>query len=77
MPPLANISPPVALQLAEQPLLPVSVSGDRQFFLSWRHGRLLDKATLRRLLNGGLTGGGPPHSGQGTDWWRGSEEAAD
>ena len=70
VPPLANISPPVALQLAEQPLLPVSVSGDRQFFLSWRHGNLVDKATLRRLLDGRLTGNGSQHPDQGTDWWR-------
>ena len=40
VPPLANISPTVAAQMAEQPLIPFGVSGARQFFLSWRHGRL-------------------------------------
>ena len=40
VPPLAHISPAVAAQMAEQPLIPLSVSGARQFFLSWRHGRL-------------------------------------
>ena len=40
VPPLARISPAVAASMAEQPLIPLSVSGARQFFLSWRHGRL-------------------------------------
>ena len=40
VPPLANISPAVAAEMAEQPLIPLDVSGARQFFLSWRHGRL-------------------------------------
>lgn len=40
VPPLANISPAVAAEMAQQPLIPLDVSGARQFFLSWRHGRL-------------------------------------
>ena len=40
VPPLANISPAVAAEMAQQPLIPLDVSGERQFFLSWRHGRL-------------------------------------
>ena len=40
VPPLANISPAVASEMARQPLIPLDVSGARQFFLSWRHGRL-------------------------------------
>ena len=40
VPPLANISPAVAAEMAQQPLIPLDVSGERQFFLSWRHGGL-------------------------------------
>jgi len=40
VPPLANISAAVAAEMAQQPLIPLDVSGERQFFLSWRHGRL-------------------------------------
>ena len=77
VPPLANISPAVAVQLAEQPLLPLSVAGDRQFFVSWRHGRLADERTLRRLLDGRLAESAAAPGAQKADWWRDSSEVRD
>lgn len=38
--------------LAERPLLPVDVLGDRQYLISIRHGELTDRRQLMNLLDG-------------------------
>lgn len=38
--------------LADRSLLPVNVSGDRQYFVSLRHGELKDMRRLMELMDG-------------------------
>ena len=40
--------------LAGQTLLPIDVEGDRQYFLSISHGRIMQKELLLKLLKGEL-----------------------
>ena len=42
--------------LAGQTLLPIDVEGDRQYFLSIPHGRILQKDLLLKVLKGELDG---------------------
>ena len=52
VPPLQDISKEVEVSLAEDVLLPIDVAGDRQYFVSLRHGILSDKAGIFKLLRG-------------------------
>lgn len=55
VPTLGALSPAAAAEMAQQPLIPIRVtSDDRQYLLSWRHGHLLQRDTLRDLLEGRL-----------------------
>jgi hypothetical protein len=54
VPPLAGLQPAATNAVALQPMLPVSVSGDRQYVLSLRYGAVLDGPALRALLDGTL-----------------------
>jgi hypothetical protein len=45
--------------LAGQMLLPIDVEGDRQYFISIPHGRLVEKDLLLKVLKGELEGGLP------------------
>ncbi|KAL4448002.1 hypothetical protein ABPG75_005221 [Micractinium tetrahymenae] len=56
VPPLAQLPEAAANAALGDPLLPVDVEGDRQYFLSLRYGRVADPATLRALLRGQLEG---------------------
>jgi hypothetical protein len=38
--------------MAERALMPLNVIGDQQYFISVRHGHLLDKEKLMSLLKG-------------------------
>ena len=42
--------------LAGQTLLPIDVEGDRQYFISIPHGRLVEKGLLLKVLKGELEG---------------------
>ena len=42
--------------LAGQTLLPIDVEGDRQYFLSIPHGRIMQKDLLLKVLKGELDG---------------------
>ena len=52
VPPLRDCTLQELRSIAEQTLLPVDVEGDRQYFLSLRHGRLVDRARLMAVLQG-------------------------
>ena len=52
VPPLQGCSPEELRAMAAQPLLPVDVEGDRQYILSLRYGRLVDKRALLAVLQG-------------------------
>lgn len=52
VPPLKSLGPEGLAQMARQPLIPLQVDGDRQYYISLRHGVLLQKDTLMRILNG-------------------------
>ncbi len=54
--PLAELPEAAAMQALRDPLLPVDVEGDRQYFLSLRYGRVEEAATLHALLRGQLEG---------------------
>jgi hypothetical protein len=56
VPPLQHLSQAARRAMLEEPLIPVDVEGQRQFFLSARFGRVLDPAMLERLLAGQLQG---------------------
>ena len=45
--------------LAGQTLLPIDVEGDRQYFISIPHGRLVEKDLLLKILKGELEGKPP------------------
>jgi len=52
VPPLKGVAGQGLTQMARQPLIPVQVDGDRQYYVSLRHGVLVQKATLMRILEG-------------------------
>lgn len=52
VPPLRSQSREALAVMAKQPLLPLQVSGDRQYYISLRHGILADKETLFNLMKG-------------------------
>jgi TMEM70/TMEM186/TMEM223 protein family len=54
MPPLAGLSAAAATAVAAEPVLPVTVHGDRQYILSLRYGHVIDGKKLRALLDGSL-----------------------
>lgn len=54
VPPLKGLSKSELEEAANQVLIPLDVVGERQFFLSLRHGRLLEKEILLALLHGHL-----------------------
>lgn len=51
-PPLVDMSPAALQVMAERALMPLNVIGDQQYFISVRHGHLLDKEKLMSLLKG-------------------------
>jgi hypothetical protein len=56
VPPLQHM-PEHALRAAlREPLLPIDVEGDRQYFLSVRYGEVVDPRVLQALLTGQLEG---------------------
>ncbi|KAG0568095.1 hypothetical protein M758_7G183600 [Ceratodon purpureus] len=54
IPPLKGLSNSELEEAANQVLIPLDVIGERQFFLSLRHGRLIEKELLLALLHGNL-----------------------
>ncbi|DBA91034.1 TPA: hypothetical protein ACH3X2_004232 [Trebouxia sp. C0005] len=57
--PVARVVPPLKYctkeelhVLAEQPMIPLNVEGDRQYLISLRHGLLVDKQRLFQILEG-------------------------
>jgi hypothetical protein len=54
MPPLAGLTPGAARAVAAEPVLPVTVHGDRKYILSLRYGHVIDGKKLRALLDGSL-----------------------
>ena len=54
VPPLGQLSSGSLVQVAEQPFIPIDVTGNngRQYFVSLRHGHLADKGQLLKLLKG-------------------------
>ncbi|KAI3438397.1 hypothetical protein D9Q98_000829 [Chlorella vulgaris] len=56
IPPLQHLPEAGRRAMLQEPLLPVDVEGDRQYFLSVRYGRLVDPAALHALLSGQLEG---------------------
>lgn len=57
--PLERVVPPLKYctkeelhNLAEQPMIPLNVEGDRQYLISLRHGLLVDKQRLFQILEG-------------------------
>jgi hypothetical protein len=53
--PLQGCSATQLSEIAEQSLLPIDVEGDRQYIISLRHGRLVNKQKLMNVLKGGLS----------------------
>jgi len=56
VPPLQHLPDAARGAVLREPLLPVDVEGDRQYFLSVRYGSVLDRAKLAALLSGQLEG---------------------
>ena len=54
MPPLKYMTEKELHDLAEQPMIPLNVDGDRQYLISLRHGILVDKPRLFQILKGGF-----------------------
>ena len=52
VPPLRDLPPDGLREMASQPLIPVQVDGERQFYLSLRFGIFADKAALVKVLQG-------------------------
>ena len=52
VPPLRGLDSEGLAEVAKQPLLPVQVLGDRQYYVSLRHGILVDKKTLFGIMKG-------------------------
>lgn len=50
--PILDDSAEKAVSLAQQAFVPLSVAGDRQFLLSLRHGKLVDRPALFKVLHG-------------------------
>ena len=54
VPPFKGASGVELGHLAGQTLLPIDVEGDRQYFISIPHGRLVEKDLLLKVLKGEL-----------------------
>ncbi len=54
IPPFRGASDVELGYLAGQTLLPIDVEGDRQYFVSIPHGRIMQKELLLRVLKGEL-----------------------
>ena len=52
LPPLKQLSLGARAELAELPVIPFDVEGDRQYLISLRHGHFVDKPKLFQLLEG-------------------------
>ncbi len=52
IPPMEGLGRAAAAALADRPFVPITVAGDRQFFVSLRYGRVLDRPRMLRLLTG-------------------------
>ena len=52
VPPLQGCGPEDIRAMVAQPLLPVDVEGDRQYVMSLRYGRIMDKRALLAVLQG-------------------------
>ncbi|KAL0051647.1 hypothetical protein WJX82_011174 [Trebouxia sp. C0006] len=52
VPPLKYCTKEELHSLAEQPMIPLNVEGDRQYLISLRHGLLVDKQRLFQILEG-------------------------
>ena len=52
VPPLKYCTKEELHNLAEQPMIPLNVEGDRQYLISLRHGLLVDKQRLFQILEG-------------------------
>ena len=50
--PVLNVSAEKAALLARQSFIPLNVAGDRQYLISLRHGVLVQREALFKLLNG-------------------------
>lgn len=59
VPPFKDASGVELGYLAGQTLLPIDVEGDRQYFISIPHGRLVEKDLLLKVLKGELEGKPP------------------
>ncbi|EFN57347.1 hypothetical protein CHLNCDRAFT_142712 [Chlorella variabilis] len=56
VPPLQHLPESARRAMLQEPLLPLDVEGDRQYFLSVRYGKVVDPAMLHALLTGQLEG---------------------
>jgi hypothetical protein len=54
IPPLKECSEREVSKMALQSLLPIDVEGDRQYFISMRHGHIVDRHHLLRILRDGV-----------------------
>ena len=54
VPPLKYMTQKELHDLAEQPMIPLNVDGDRQYLISLRHGILVDKQRLFQILKGDI-----------------------
>ena len=52
VPSLQGLSGEALKEIAEQALIPLQVDSDRQYYISLRHGILIDKARLFEILKG-------------------------
>ena len=56
VPPLQGLSGEALKEIAEQALIPLQVDSDRQYYISLRHGILIDEARLFEILKGQYRG---------------------
>ena len=52
VPPLRGLDGAALKEIANQALIPVQVDGDRQYYISLRHGILVEKHALFQLMSG-------------------------
>lgn len=52
VPPLKYLNKEELFEIANQPVTPLNVDGDRQYLMSLRHGHLVDKTRLFQILKG-------------------------
>lgn len=52
IPPLKGGSDREVFQIATQSLLPIDVEGDRQYFMSLRHGHIVNRPALLDIFRG-------------------------